>query len=66
MAGKSTHNIENPKSMGKSSLETRSKMGSTEIDVGGPKHSYWQSFMPKGKSFAPKKLDTLMSQKKYK
>jgi hypothetical protein len=64
VAKKSTHNIKNPKSMGKSSLETRANMGSTEVDVGGPKHSYWQSFMPKTKSFVPKKLNVLYSQRK--
>jgi len=63
MAGKSTHNINNPKSTGKSSLETRAKVGSTEVDVGGPKHSYWQSFIPKTKSFVPRKLNVLYSQK---
>ena len=41
MASKSTHKIENPKSMKASSLETRANIGSTEVDVGGPKHSYW-------------------------
>ena len=64
MASKSTHRSENPKSMGKSSLETRAKVGSTEVDVGGPKHSYWQSFMPKIKPFVPKKLNVLYSQRK--
>ena len=64
MAKKSTHNIQNPKSMKKSSLQTRANMGSTEVDVGGPKHSYWQSFMPKTKSFVPKKLNVLYSQRK--
>ena len=64
MASKSTHRIENPISMGKSSLETRSNLGSTEVDVGGPKHSYWQSFIPKIKSFVPKKLNVLYSQRK--
>ena len=64
MAGKSTHRIENPKSMGKSSLETRAKSGTTEVDVGSPKHSYWQSFMPKVKSFVPRKLNVLYSQRK--
>ena len=54
MASKSTHKIQNPKSMGKSSLQTRAKMGSTQVDVGGPKHSYWQSCMTKTKSFVPK------------
>jgi len=64
MATKTTHNINNPKSTGKSSLETRANIGSTEVDVGGPKHSYWQSFMPKSKSFPRKKLNVLYSQKK--
>ena len=64
MASKSTHKIQNPKSMGKSSLQTRAKMGSTQVDVGGPKHSYWQSFMPKIKSFPSKKLNVLYSQKR--
>ena len=53
MASKSTHKIQNPKSMGKSSLQTRAKIGSSQVDVGGPKHSYWQSFMPKVKPFVP-------------
>ena len=64
MTGKSTHKIQNPKSMKKSSLETRSNMGSSQVDVGGPKHSYWQSFMPKIKSFPSKKLNVLYSQKR--
>ena len=64
MASKSTHKIQNPKSMGKSSLQTRAKMGSTQVDVGGPKHSYWQSFMPKTKSFVPKKLNVFYAQRK--
>ena len=64
MASKSTHKIQNPKSMKQSSLETRANIGSTEVDVGGPKHSYWQSFMPKVKSFSPKKIDILYSQRK--
>ena len=64
MASKSTHKIQNPKSMGKSSLQTRAKMGSTQVDVGGPKHSYWQSFMPKTKPFVQKKLNVLYSQRK--
>ena len=64
MAGKSTHKIENPKSMKQSSLQTRSTLGSGSSDIGGPKHSYWQSFMPKIKSFSPKKLNILYSQKK--
>ena len=64
MAGKSTHKIENPKSMKPSSLETRANAGTLQTDVGGPKHSYWQSFMPKTKSFVPKKLNVLYSQKK--
>ena len=64
MASKSTHKIQNPKSMGKSSLETRANIGSTQVDVGGPKHSYWQSFMPKIKPFVPKKLNVLYSQRK--
>ena len=64
MAGKSTHKIQNPKSMGKSSLETRAKVGSTQVDVGGPKHSYWQSFIPKIKKFVPRKLNVLYSQRK--
>ena len=64
MASKSAHRIENPKSIGKSSLETRSNLGSTEVDVGGPKHSYWQSFIPKIKSFVPKKLNVLYSQRR--
>ena len=64
MAGKSTHKIENPKSMKQSSLQTRSTLGSGSSDIGGPKHSYWQSFMPKIKSFPSKKLNVLYSQKR--
>ena len=64
MASKTTHKIQNPKSVKQSSLETRANIGSTQVDVGGPKHSYWQSFMPKTKSFVPKKLNVLYSQKK--
>ena len=64
MAGKSTHNISKPKSMKQSSLETRASMGSTETDVGGPKHSYWQSFIPQTKSFVKKKSRVLYSQKR--
>ena len=64
MASKSTHKIQNPKSMGKSSLQTRAKIGSSQVDVGCPKHSYWQSFMPKVKPFVPRKLNVLYSQRK--
>ena len=64
MAGKSTHKIQNPKSMKMSSLETRANLGSSQVDVGGPKHSYWQSFMPEIKSFVPRKLNVLYSQRK--
>ena len=64
MASKSTHKIENPKSMKASSLETRANIGSTEVDVGGPKHSYWQSFIPQTKSFVKKKSRVLYSQKR--
>ena len=64
MASKSTHKIQNPKSMGKSSLQTRAKIGSSQVDVGGPKHSYWHSFMPKVKPFVPRKLNVLYSQRK--
>ncbi len=47
-----------------SSLETRANAGTLQTDVGGPKHSYWQSFMPKTKSFVKKKLNVLYSQRR--
>ena len=64
MAGKQSNNIDLPKSTGESSLETRANIGSTEVDVGGPKHSYWQSFMPQQKRFVKNKLSVLYSQRK--
>tara|TARA_R100000789_G_scaffold87372_2_gene83797 strand:+ start:143 stop:343 length:201 start_codon:yes stop_codon:yes gene_type:complete len=60
---KQTHDISLPKSSDKSSLESRASMGTLDVDVGGPKHSYWQSFMPQKKNFVKKKLNVLYSQK---
>ena len=63
MDSKQTHDISIPRSADMSSLESRAKTGTLEVDVGGPKHSYWQSYLPQQKYYVKKKLSVLYSQK---
>ena len=63
MDSKQTHDISIPRSADMSSLETRANSGTLEVDVGGPKHSYWQSYLPQQKFRVRKKLNVLYSQK---
>tara|TARA_R100001530_G_scaffold61419_1_gene44321 strand:- start:414 stop:611 length:198 start_codon:yes stop_codon:yes gene_type:complete len=63
MNSKQTHDLSIPRSADMSSLETRAKTGTMEVDVGGPKHSYWQSYLPQQKFRVQNKLSVLYSQK---
>ena len=66
MATKETHDISLPKSTSKLSMRSKGELGTQGFDDGGPKKSYWQSFMPHNKYHPERKIDTLYSQSRRK
>ena len=62
MATKETHDISLPKSTSKLSMRSKGELGTQGFDDGGPKKSYWQSFIPHNKYHVKRRIDTLYSQ----
>ena len=66
MATKETHDISLPKSTSKLSMKSKGELGTQGFDDGGPKKSYWQSFIPHNKYHVKRRIDTLYSQQQRK
>ena len=66
MATKETHDISLPKSTSKLSMRSKGELGTQGFDDGGPKKSYWQSFIPHNKYHVKRRIDTLYSQQQRK
>jgi len=66
MATKETHDISLPKSTSKLSMSSKGELGTQGFSEGGPKKSYWQSFVPYERYHVKRKIDTLYSQSRKK
>ena len=66
MSTKETHDISLPKSTSSLSMKSKGELGTQGFDDGGPKKSYWQSFIPPNKFHTKRKVDILYSQQRKK